>query len=55
MGQEKVTSSERPSQATLSEVSSHGVCVSPSKRVSPSETHFYRIYYPSSLLDCKIH
>lgn len=55
MGQGKVTSSERPSQMALSEVSSHGVCVSPSRRVSPSETHFCRIYYPSSPLDRKIH
>lgn len=42
--QEKVTSSERPSQ-TLSGVSSHSVCVSPSKRVSPSETRFCPIYH----------
>lgn len=41
--QEKVTSSERPSQ-TLSGVSSHNVCVSP-KRVSPSETRFCPIYH----------
>ena len=43
--QEKLTSSERPSQTTLSEVSSLSVCVSPSKRVSPSETRFCRIYH----------